>query len=95
MGPVSANVVALRAQSGSTPNGGVRAVDEPAFEVSGGNVFDDLASPSPSSLRWYAATRKLSPSSGWPHDLCDYELLARLLALNLERAGKPSALHAS
>ena len=25
---------------------------------------------------------------GWPHDLTDEEILARLLALNLERAGK-------
>ena len=27
---------------------------------------------------------------GWPKDLTDDEILARLLALNLERAGKPS-----
>ena len=26
---------------------------------------------------------------GWPHDLSDEELLARLLALNLERARRP------
>jgi hypothetical protein len=28
---------------------------------------------------------------GWPHDLSDEEILARLLALNLERAGAESA----
>jgi hypothetical protein len=27
---------------------------------------------------------------GWPRDLSDEEILARLLALNLERAGKPA-----
>lgn len=26
-------------------------------------------------------------ASGWPHDLSDEEILARRLALNLERAG--------
>jgi hypothetical protein len=26
---------------------------------------------------------------GWPHDLSDDDILARLLALNLERAGPP------
>ena len=28
---------------------------------------------------------------GWPHDLADEEILARLLALNLERAGVQAA----
>ncbi len=28
---------------------------------------------------------------GWPHDLSDEEILERLLALNLERAGRGTA----
>ena len=28
---------------------------------------------------------------GWPHDVSDEEVLARLLALNQQRAGKPSS----
>jgi hypothetical protein len=47
-----------------------------------------------------AATRDLTtvrdawladPASGWPHELNDDELLARLLALNLERAARQAA----
>jgi predicted XRE-type DNA-binding protein len=47
MGPVPANLVALRAQSGSTPNGAEYPVNGPAFEVSGGNVFADLGFAEP------------------------------------------------
>jgi hypothetical protein len=32
------------------------------------------------------ARRRASASAAWPHDLSDDEILARLLALNLERA---------
>jgi hypothetical protein len=28
---------------------------------------------------------------GWPHDIGDQEVLVRLLALNQQRAGKPSS----
>ena len=42
---------------------------------------------------WLDAAHKVLDAAvfdayGWPHDLGDEEILARLLALNLERAGK-------
>jgi hypothetical protein len=30
------------------------------------------------------------PAYGWPHGLSDEDILARLLALNLERAAEPA-----
>ena len=36
--------------------------------------------------------RAVFDAYGWPHDLSDEEILARLLALNLERAGKERLL---
>jgi hypothetical protein len=37
--------------------------------------------------------RAVLDACGWPHDLTDEQILERLLALNLERAGKGAQRH--
>ena len=62
-----------------------------------GTLEASSSAPSPTSTtrgrpgstwRTGRSTRPCSPRTGWPKDLTDDEILARLLALNLERAGK-------
>jgi hypothetical protein len=42
-----------------------------------------------------ALDRAVLDAYGWPHDLSDEEILARLLALNLERAATQGGVMAS
>jgi len=76
--------------------------DWPSFRPSSGPVFDYQSAGSRTKLALFSIIkwpsfhltkthRKLDAAVfdayGWPHDLSDEEILERLLALNLERAG--------
>jgi hypothetical protein len=45
-----------------------------------------MRAPTGSTRRTGSSTQAVLDAYGWPHDLSDEEILARLLALNLERA---------
>ena len=61
----------------------------PRHRYSPANLYD--ARPTWLDLAHRRLDRAVLDAYGWPPDLSDDEILARLLALNLERAGQESA----